>query len=97
MKMAWTEDIIQRVWEKGHVVDGNDPAKWRKDECGAWIGRGFYGNRDSQYGWEIDHISPGGPDTLSNLRPLQWGNNVDKSDERLKCNVKASGKDNVKV
>ncbi len=36
-----------------------------------------------------------GPDTLSNLRPLQWQNNVDKSDGRLRCNVTASGKDNV--
>jgi hypothetical protein len=94
--MPWSEDMIQKVWEKGRIVENNDPKEWRKDECGAWIGRKFYANRNSQYGWEIDHISPGGPDTLSNLRPLQWENNVDKSDGRLKCNVTASGKDNVK-
>lgn len=92
----WSEADIQSVWEKGCEVSGNDPDKWRKDECGAWIGRSAYGNRHSQYGWEIDHISPGGPDILSNLRPLQWENNVDKGDGRLKCNVTASGKDNIK-
>ena len=95
--MAWSEDTIQKVWEKGRAVEGNDSAKWRKDECGAWIARNQYGNRDSQYGWEIDHISSGGSDTVSNLRPLQWRNNVDKSDGRLKCNVTASGKDNVET
>lgn len=93
--MAWTDEMIQAVWEKGHVVQGNDPARWRKDDCGAWIGRAEYGDRKSQYGWEIDHISPGGSDALGNLRTLQWKNNTDKSDGRLKCNVTASGKDNV--
>ena len=89
--MSFSPDIIQKVWEKGKPVENNDPNVWRKDDCGAWIGRNYYGNRNSQYGWEIDHISPGGPDTLSNLRPLQWQNNVDKSDGRLKCNVTADG------
>jgi len=93
--MAWTNEMIQAVWEKGEVIQGNDPSRWRKDQCGAWIGRAEYGDRDSQYGWEIDHISPGGSDALSNLRPLQWKNNTDKSDGRLKCNVTASGKNNV--
>ena len=94
--MAWDELTIQKVWEKGKIVEGYDPSKWRKDECGAWIGRQYYGDRKSQYGWEIDHISPGGPDVLSNLRPLQWENNVDKSSGRLKCNVTASGTQNTR-
>ncbi len=94
--MAWSDDMVQEVWKKGKVVDGDDESRWRKDECGAWIGRQEYGNRKSQYGWEIDHISPGGNDQLSNLRPLQWENNVDKSDGRLKCNVTASSKENEK-
>jgi len=65
------------------------------DECGAWIGSEEYGNRQSQYGWEIDHINPDGDDQLSNLQPLQWQNNIDKSDGRLKCHVTAKGKKNV--
>jgi hypothetical protein len=94
--MAWDEETIQKVWEKGGKVPDQDPSVWRKDECGAWIGRQSYGIRNSEYGWEIDHISPGGPDVLSNLRPLQWQNNAEKSEGRLKCNVTASGTHNVR-
>ena len=54
--MSFSEKTIQDVWEKGTVVAKYDSAKWRKDQCGAWISRSQYGNRDSQYGWEIDHI-----------------------------------------
>ena len=93
--MNWSSEIVEKVWKKGSVVPGNSPDIWRQDDCGAWIGRRLYGDRNSEYGWEIDHISPGGPDILSNLRPLQWQNNVDKSDGRLKCNVTASGTHNV--
>lgn len=92
--MSFTSDIIQEVWEKAQIVSDNDPNVWRKDQCGAWIGRGFYGNRNSQYGWEIDHISPGDEDDLSNLRPLQWENNTSKSDERLTCPISSSGINN---
>ncbi|MEQ8191413.1 MAG: HNH endonuclease signature motif containing protein [Candidatus Eremiobacterota bacterium] len=87
--MAWSEEMIQKIWEKGEEVPGIPSKDYRKDTCGAWIGRKDYGNRKSEYGWEIDHISPGGPDILSNLHPLQWENNVDKSDGRLKCNIYA--------
>ncbi len=53
------------------------------------------GDRNSLYGWEINQILPGGPDTLSNLRPLQWKNNVEKSGGKLLCNVTANGIENV--
>jgi len=93
--MSYSYEIIQKVWEKAKIIPSNDPNEWRKDECEAWIARDEYGNRNSQYGWEIDHISPGGSDSISNLRPLQWGNNVDKSDGRLKCNITSLGTQNV--
>lgn len=89
--MAHSPEIIQAVWNKGRIVPGQDSARWRKDECDAWIGRHEYGNRNSTYGWEVDHISPGGSDAPGNLRPLQWENNVAKSDGRLTCVVTASG------
>ncbi len=93
--MSWTHEQKSAVWSKGRVVAGNDPNVWRKDTCGAWIGWRFYGDRDSRYGWEIDHINPHGGDDLSNLRPLQWENNVSKSDGRLVCVVTAKGRENV--
>jgi hypothetical protein len=94
--MAFDEKTIQAVWETGVRIINNDPNVWRKDVCGGWIYRSHYGNRNSEYGWEIDHISPGGTDVLSNLRPLQWQNNAEKSEGRLKCNVIASGAHNVR-
>jgi len=95
--MGWSEEMIQKVWEKGKIVPKYDAKVWRKDQCDAWIKRDQYGNRKSQYGWEIDHISPGGSDELSTLRPLQCENNVDKSDGCLKCNITSNGTNNVKT
>ena len=46
------------VWKKATVVPNVDSTKWRKDQCGAWIGWEYYGDRSSDYGWEIDHITP---------------------------------------
>jgi len=47
-----------------------------------------------QWGWEIDHIIPlakGGSDALSNLQPLMWENNRQKSDNypNWRCNIAA--------
>ena len=96
--MAFSDETIQRVWEKGTVVPTFNSDEWRKDQCGAWIGRKYYGDRDSDYGWEIDHIKPvadGGTNLLSNLRPLQWENNAEKQEGRLTCPVTSQDKSNV--
>lgn len=97
--MVFTNDVIQQVWGKAQIVAGNSSNEWRKDQCGAWMGLQFYGNRNSQYGWEIDHIEPidsGGTDELSNLRPLQWENNASKQQGKLICSITAQGKNNVR-
>lgn len=94
----FSDDTVQKVWEKGTVVPNNNPAVWRKDHCGAWINRNQYGNRNSDWGWEIDHItleSNGGSDNLSNLRPLQWENNASRQEKYWSCKITSSGTKNV--
>jgi hypothetical protein len=95
--MSFDHQTKSTVWNRGKIVGTNDPNVWRQDSQGAWIAWKDYGNRDSQYGWEIDHINPNGGDALSNLQPLQWENNVAKSDGRPVKAVTAQGNANVKV
>ncbi|MGM9838263.1 MAG: hypothetical protein ACI30A_07250 [Paludibacteraceae bacterium] len=85
------KDIIEVVWEKAHVVKGYDPAKFRKDACGAWITRDKYGDRSSNFGWVIDHICPlsllerhhvpeEAINDIMNLQPMHWANDASKAE-----------------
>jgi len=61
------------VWAKGIEIPSFDRTIWRRDAFRRVIRYSDYGNRNSEYGWEIDHIHPtalGGLDHISNLRPL---------------------------
>jgi 5-methylcytosine-specific restriction endonuclease McrA len=69
----------QAVWTKGQIIPGYDAAVWRHDAFGYVIRYSNYGNRNSDYGWEIDHIvatALGGSDDFSNLRPLHYTKNA---------------------
>ena len=83
------DNIINKVWGKGLKDKRYDPDFVRKDACGAWIIREKYDDRNSPFGWEVDHIYPeerlkklGVPENLRNdivnLRPLNWKNNISK-------------------
>lgn len=90
--MYITDSLKRDVWAKGQIVDGFDPAMYRKDACGAWIVWDKYGASDNIYGWQIDHIYPvsrleqrGFSEeeiwNIKNLRPLQSMNNLSKADD----------------
>lgn len=96
----FNDTIIQSVWEKAITVDGYNASTIRKDSCGAWIIRSEYGNTNSIYGWEIDHIYPlekGGKDDLENLRALQWENNRSKGESYPYYTASVKAKDNENV
>lgn len=79
----FAQTTVGAVWRKGRVISGYDPAQVRSDICGKTMKLSDYGNTNSQYGWEVDHIKPvakGGTDDLSNLQPLQWDDNRRKGD-----------------
>ena len=84
-RKRWVEVLkIQTVWAKGTVVPGCNPAIWRTDTYGSLMNRSEYGNCESAFGWEIDHIQPlslNGSERFANLQPLSWKNNRAKADK----------------
>lgn len=88
--MEFSDDIVQRVWERGRAIGERDPTEWRQDECGAWIRRGHYGSPSSEFGWKIDNVTPGGPaDNPDHLRPFHRDNTFDRGAGRTHCRVTA--------
>lgn len=86
--MYYFENLDERgkqlVWAKGEVITGYHPDTWRQDICGYAMKYQDHGDRNSEYGWEVDHILPvskGGTDNLDNLQPLHWENNATKGDQ----------------
>jgi len=81
---SWTEATKIIVWNKGGEIPQYSPEIWRCDKCGGVMKWSDHGDRQSKYGWEIDHINPvsnGGDDSIDNLQPMNWKNNANKGDE----------------
>lgn len=87
----FNKEIIEVVWEKGRIIEGYDPAKFRQDACGAWITRDKYGDKTSNFGWVIDHICPrsllerhnvpeDAVNDVVNLQPMHWANDMLKGE-----------------
>lgn len=89
----WTTAEKLQVWSKGRVIEGFSADDWRRDICGHSMKFSEHGNRNSEYGWEIDHINPvanSGTDVIGNLQPLYWNHNAAKGDSLdWKCPVLA--------
>lgn len=89
--MVITDELKLQVWEKGIIDDKYPSNRVRKDACGAFILYDAFGDRNSIFGWEIDHIYPASKlnekgysedkiNNIINLRPLNCKNNASKAD-----------------
>ena len=68
-----------RAWIAASEIPGYDPLMWRRDVDGRAIRWSDYGDRSSEFGWEIDHVIPlgiGGFDHSSNTRARHWKGNA---------------------
>lgn len=103
--MSYDKD---EVWKKGTVVEKYNSKRWRKDACGAWMDYNEYGNTDSKYGWQVDHIFPSSVledngvseddrDNLINLRPMQWKNNDVKDKDYPTYDSAVTSSDNKNI
>ena len=98
----FTEEEKSYAWNRCKTIEGKDPDKWRQDYAGAYMWWIKYGDTDSQYGWEIDHIKPldkDGTYEKTNLVAMQWENNRHKDNNypRWETNRSFDGENNVEV
>ena len=62
-----------RIWRDKYGDETRMP-----DDYGTLIDKAAYGDVNSEFGWDLDHIVPrsrGGGNEESNLRPMHYSNN----------------------
>ena len=83
--MSYSEEQKYRIWyQSTRSINGYDHSLYALDNSGNEIHYQEYGNTDSDFGWEIDHIIPqvaGGQNVLSNLQAIHWRVNRAKGDK----------------
>ena len=81
-----------KVWKLASTIKGKDSSMYRKDPYGNTLYYNSYG-KNSEMGWQIDHIKPqskGGSDSIRNLQALQTTINNSKSDSMKKTSRHSS-------
>jgi 5-methylcytosine-specific restriction endonuclease McrA len=81
-----SKDQIDKAWNNAKKIRGKDPDQYRQDPYGNPMYKPSYG-KDSEIGWEIDHIKPmsrGGSDSTRNLQALNTKVNRNKGDSVVK-------------
>jgi 5-methylcytosine-specific restriction endonuclease McrA len=81
-----TQDQIDKAWNNAKKIRGKNPKQYRQDPYGNSMYRSAYG-KNSDQGWEVDHIKPksrGGSDATRNLQALNTKANREKSDSLVK-------------
>lgn len=80
------ESKKDKAWDLAKKVRGKDPDKYRKDPYGSLMYHGSYG-KNTDMGWELDHIKPtsrGGSSATRNLQALNVSVNRGKGDDMRK-------------
>ena len=76
----------EAAWDNAKKIRGKDPSKYRQDPYGNPMYKSSYG-KDSEMGWNVDHIKPkskGGSDATRNLQALNTSINKSKGDSQKK-------------
>ncbi len=100
--MEYSEDFVDKVWNKGVIIDGYDSNLIRQDACGAWILKEAYSKENNDFSWGIEMVMPismGGDDNLDNLRPMNTKNIQSKANSypEYYSALQADGSNNVEV
>jgi 5-methylcytosine-specific restriction endonuclease McrA len=75
-----TKSQREKAWENAKKIRGKDSEKYRQDPYGNTMYKASQG-KNSEMGWEVDHIKPkakGGSDSTRNLQALNTSVNRSK-------------------
>lgn len=81
-----SKDKIEKTWKNAKKIRGQDPSVYRQAPYGNTMYKPLYG-KDTDMGWQVDHITPkarGGSDATRNLQALNTRLNREKADSLQK-------------